>query len=102
MSRRSKSWDESLAKRLWRNPKGRRHFYEGLLEEGYEPMEAVSTTIKAMGIKEYAEEIGMDSGNLYKHLNNRGNLTLKTIKRILKPLGLGPGIVPSNETNKAV
>ena len=102
MSRRSRDWDKSLAERLWKEPSQRPLFYEALLEEGFEPMEAVLVIIKSMGIKEYAEEIGMDSANLYKCLNNQGNLTLKTMKRILKPLGLDPGIVPSNESKKAL
>jgi hypothetical protein len=56
MSRRSKDWNEGLAKDL-RNPKFSREFIMAALEEGISIQAALGKVIRAYGIKEFSKRI---------------------------------------------
>jgi DNA-binding phage protein len=43
--------------------------------------------IRAMGVKEFAAKIGMESPNLLRAINPRHNPTQSTINRLLNPFG---------------
>jgi len=47
-----------------------------------------------MGVKEFAEKIGMESPNLLRAINPRHNPTQATINRLLKPFGLKLSLAP--------
>jgi DNA-binding phage protein len=91
MARKSRDWEEGLSDDLWNEPENRIHFIQALEEEGLSFIEAISRTVSVMGLTRYAEEIGMDKGNLCNALKPEGNPTVGTIERIIGPLGIQLG-----------
>jgi DNA-binding phage protein len=87
MARRAKDWNEGLAKDL-ENPNFAREFLLAAVEEGVSLQQALGKVIRAMGVKEFAAKIGMESPNLLRAINPRHNPTQATIDRLLAPFGL--------------
>jgi probable addiction module antidote protein len=87
MPRRTKDWNEEFAEDL-KNPEFAREFLLASVEEGVSPQQALGRVIRAMGVKEFAEKIGMESPNLLRAINPRHNPTHATIDRLLTPFGL--------------
>jgi DNA-binding phage protein len=87
MARRTKDWNEGLAKDL-ENPEFAREFLLSAVEEGISLQQALGKAIRAMGVKEFAARIGMESPNLLRAINPRHNPTQATIDRLLNPFGL--------------
>jgi DNA-binding phage protein len=87
MARRTKDWNEGLAKDL-ENPEFAREFLLSAVEEGISLQQALGKAIRAMGVKEFAARIGMESPNLLRTINPRHNPTQATIDRLLNPFGL--------------
>jgi probable addiction module antidote protein len=87
MVRRAKDWNSGLAKDL-RNPALAREFLMAAVDEGSVLQQALGKVVRAMGVKEFAVKIGMESPNLLRAINPRHNPTQATINRILNPLGL--------------
>jgi probable addiction module antidote protein len=87
MARRTKDWNEGLAKDL-ENPEFAREFLLSAVEEGISLQQALGKVIRAMGVKEFAARIGMESPNLLRAINPRHNPTQATIDRLLNPFGL--------------
>ena len=87
MARRTKDWNEGLAKDL-ENPEFARQFLLSAVEEGISLQQALGKAIRAMGVKEFAARIGMESPNLLRAINPRHNPTQATIDRLLNPFGL--------------
>ena len=89
MARRSRDWEEGLAKDLKRTVKARKEFFLALLEEGYEWREALDKIVKLVGVKEYCEFVGdIKPSNLLNQLNSDSNITIETLERLTKPLGI--------------
>ena len=83
--KRAKNWQEDLSLKLRGDKEYRSLFLMSLIEdEGYDVTEAILKLVQLIGVKEYADMIKMDQGNLIKQLN--GNPTLKTLEKILSPL----------------
>jgi probable addiction module antidote protein len=93
MARRTKDWNEGLAKDL-KNPEFAREFLLAAVEEGVSLHQALGKVIRAMGVKEFAVKIGMESPNLLRAINPRHNPTQATIDRLLTPLGLKLSLAP--------
>jgi probable addiction module antidote protein len=93
MARRTKDWNEGLAKDL-RNPQFAREFLLAAVEEGVSLQHALGKAIRAIGVKEFAEKIGMESPNLLRAINPRHNPTQATINRLLTPFGLKLSLTP--------
>jgi probable addiction module antidote protein len=93
MARRTKDWNEGLAKDL-QNPQFASEFLLAAVEEGVPLQKALGKVIRAMGVKEFAEKIGMESANLLRAINPRHNPTQATINRLLKPFGLKLSLAP--------
>ena len=93
MARRTKDWNEGLAKDL-QNPQFASEFLLAAVEEGVPLQQALGKVIRAMGVKEFAEKIGMESPNLLRAINPRHNPTQATINRLLKPFGLKLSLTP--------
>jgi len=91
--RRSRDWNETLAKDL-REPEFAREFVAGLLEEGFTLQNALAKTIRAYGVAEYAAKVHMASPNLLRCVRARANPTQKTLEQILRPLGLRLTVAP--------
>jgi DNA-binding phage protein len=87
MARRTKDWNKGLADDL-RNPEFAREFLLAAIEEGISLQHALGKTIRAIGVKEFAEKIHMESPNLLRAINPRHNPTQATINRFLTPFGL--------------
>jgi len=89
MARRSRDWEEGLAKDLKRTIKARKEFFLALLKEGYEWREALGKIVKLVGVKEYCEFVGdIKPSNLLNQLNSDSNITIETLERLTKPLGI--------------
>ena len=89
MARRYKDWEEGLSEDLRQSIDNRREFFLGLLEEGYSWREAINKIVKVIGVNEYTELIGnMKASNLLNQLKAESNITIRTLDRITKPLGI--------------
>jgi len=93
MARRTKDWNEGLANDL-RNPAFAREFLLAAAEEGISLQHALGKVIRAMGVKEFAEKVCMESPNLLRAINPRHNPTQATINRLLNPFGLKLSLAP--------
>ncbi len=99
MARRTKEWNEGLAKDL-RNPEFAREFLLAAVEEGVSLQQALGKAIRAMGVTEFAEKIGMESPNLLRAINPRHNPTQATIGRLLTPFGLRLTLAPIGKSKR--
>jgi probable addiction module antidote protein len=99
MARRTKDWNEGLAKDL-RNPQFAREFLLAAIDEGISLQHALGKVIRAMGVKEFAVKIGMESPNLLRAINPHHNPTQATINRLLTPLGLTLTLAPIGKPNR--
>jgi probable addiction module antidote protein len=99
MARRTKDWNEGLANDL-KNPQFAREFLLAAVEEGVSLQQALGKVIRAMGVKEFAEKIGMESPNLLRAINPRHNPTQTTIDRLLAPIGLKLSLAPIGKPNR--
>lgn len=89
MARRYKDWEEGLAKDLKQSKENRKEFFLALLEEGYSWREAINKIVKIIGVNEYVELIGdMKASNLLNQLKEDSNITIRTLDKITKPLGI--------------
>jgi DNA-binding phage protein len=93
MARRTKDWNEGLAKDL-KNPEFAREFLLAAVEEGISLQQALGKVIRAMGVKEFATKIDMESSNVLRSINPRHNPTQATIDRLLTPFGLKLSLAP--------
>lgn len=91
MARRSKDWNEGLAEDL-QDPEFARRFLTAAVEEGIPLRTALAKVIRASGVKEFAERIGMPSPNLLRAIHSKHNPTQETLERLLKPFGLRIGL----------
>ena len=87
MARRSRDWNEGLAQDL-RDPEFARDFLLAAMDEGVSIQTALGKVIRAMGVKEFAEQAEMASPNVLRAINPRHNPTQATLSRLLKPLRL--------------
>ena len=91
MARRSKDWNEGLAEDL-QNPDFAREFLSAAVEDGIPLKTALAKVIRARGVKEFAEQIGMPSPNVLRAINRKHNPTQETLERLLRPFGLRIGL----------
>ena len=93
MTRRSRDWNESLARDL-RQPGFAREFMLGLLDEGFTLQAALAKTIRAYGVNEFAGKAKMASPNVLRSIGGRHNPTQMTLEQLLKPFGLKLTVAP--------
>jgi len=62
------------------------------VEEGVPLKLALAKVIRATGVKEFAETVGMPSPNVLRAINPKHNPTQETLERLLKPFGLCIGL----------
>jgi DNA-binding phage protein len=82
-----------LAKDL-KNPRFAKEFLMAAIDEGISLQLALGKVIRAIGVKEFATKIGMESPNLLRAINPRHNPTQATINRLLNPFGLKLSLAP--------
>jgi DNA-binding phage protein len=100
MTKRSKDWNEGLARDL-RNPEFARAFLTAAVEEGVPLKIALGKVIRATGVKEFAETIGMPSPNVLRAIHPKHNPTQETLERLLKPFKLRIGLAAIKPRKKA-
>lgn len=91
MARRSKDWNESLAEDL-QDPKFAREFLTAAVEDGVPLKVALAKVIRATGVKEFSQSVGMPGPNVLRAIHPRSNPTQETLERLLKPFGLRIGL----------
>jgi DNA-binding phage protein len=87
MARRSRDWNEGLARDL-RSREFAREFLLAAIEEGIPIQTALGKVIRAMGVREFASKVRMASPNVLRAINPRHNPTQDTMNRLLKPFRL--------------
>jgi probable addiction module antidote protein len=90
---RSRDWNEGLAEDL-QDREFAREFLIAAMEEDIPIQDALGKAIRAYGLKEFAEEIGMPSSNLSRALKPDSNVTQQTLNRLLEPFGLRLSVAP--------
>ena len=91
MTRRSRDWNEGLAEDL-QDPAFAREFLTSAVEDGVPLKIALGKVIRATGVKEFAESIGMPSPNVLRAIHPKHNPTQETLERLLRPFGLRIGL----------
>lgn len=99
MARRSRDWNEGLARDL-QDPAFAREFLLAAAAEGVPLREALAKAIRAMGVKEFSLRAGMASPNLLRALHPRHNPTQETLNRLLKPFGLKLSLAPLKQSKR--
>lgn len=93
MARRSKDWNEGLARDL-KQVKFAQEFILAALEEEIPLQVVLEKVIRAYGIKEFAQKIKIAPSNLSRAINPKYNLTQDTLNKLLKPFKLKLSVVP--------
>jgi DNA-binding phage protein len=93
MAKRSRDWNEGLARDL-RDAAFAREFLLGAVEEGIPLQEALGKVIRAMGVKEFAVKVGMASPNVQRAIHSGHNPTQATLNRLLRPFRLRLSLAP--------
>jgi DNA-binding phage protein len=91
VARRSKEYDADLAEEL-KEPWFVRKFLTGAVGAGTSLQEALGELVRTMGVKEFAEKVGMPSPNVLRAIDPKHNPTQETLERLLKPFGLRIGL----------
>ncbi len=99
MARRSKEYDEKKAAHL-EDPLLVRAHLIGAVNSGAPLKEALGELIRTMGVKEFAEKVGMPSPNVLRAIDPKHNPTQDTLERLLKPFGLRVGLAEIREASK--
>ena len=87
MTRRSKDWNKGLAEDL-KDPTFAKDFLLATIEEGIPLQRALSKVIRAIGVKEFADRIGMASPNLSRAIHPKHSPTQETLNRLRRPFEL--------------
>jgi DNA-binding phage protein len=100
MARRSKDWNEGLAKDL-KNREFAKEFILASIDEGFSIQHALGKVIRSYGIKEFSELTGIPSPNILRAINPKHNPTQSTLNRLLKPFKLMISVKDSPQRKKA-
>jgi DNA-binding phage protein len=93
MTKRTKDWNEELAKDL-RDIEFAREFIIAIMEEGLPLREILGKIIRAYGVKEFSKKVNIPSSNIIRALNSKNNPTEDTLNKLLKPFGLQLAVAP--------
>lgn len=99
MPKRTRDWDETLAKHL-KDTKFVRELILASVEEGLSLKEVIGKIARTLGVKEFSKSVGMASPNLLRAISPKSNPTQETINKILKPFGLQITVGPITGKNK--
>lgn len=98
MAKRSKDWNEGLAEDL-QDAEFARQFLTAAVEDGVPLKIALGKVIRAAGVKEFAERVGMPAPNVVRAIHPKHNPTEETLERLLKPFGLRIGLAEIKPRN---
>ena len=93
MTKRSKDWNEGLAKDL-RNTRFAQEFIIAALKEDIPLQLVLAKVIRAYGIKEFASKVRIAPSNVSRAINPKYNPTHGTLNKLLRPFGLKLSVVP--------
>ncbi len=93
MPRRSRDWNVGLAQDL-QDPAFARAFLLAAMEDGVSLQRALGKVIRAMGVREFADKVGMASSNVLRAIHPRHNPTQATLNRLLRPFELQLSLAP--------
>ncbi len=99
MSKRSVDWEDGLAKDL-RKPGFAQEFIAALIEEGMSLHEALGTTIRAYGVKEFAQKVGLPSSNVSRAIQPAYNPSKKVLQQLLAPFQLRLAVIPDTRDDE--
>jgi probable addiction module antidote protein len=99
MARRSKDWNEGLAEDL-QDAAFARQFLAAAVEDGVPLKTALAKVIRARGVKEFAEQVGMPGPNVLRAIHPKHNPTQETLERLLKPFGLRIGLAETKQRRR--
>lgn len=99
MARRSEDWNIDLAKRL-RNPTFARAFLLAGIDEGLTIQQALGKIIRAIGITEFAAQVGMPRSNVQRAIRPQHNPTQATLNRLLAPFRLRLSLAPLSTSRR--
>ena len=100
MARRSEDWNIDLAKRL-RNSVFARAFLLAAIDEGLTLQQALAKVIRAIGITEFAGQVGMPRPNVQRAIHPRHNPTQDTLNRLLAPFRLQLSLAPITASRRS-
>jgi len=100
MARRSRDWNDGLSEDL-QDPEFARQFLTAAVEDGVPLKVALAKVIRATGVKEFAESVGMPSPNVLRAINAKHNPTQETLERLLRPFGLRIGLAQLKPRKKS-
>ena len=95
MARRSRNWNEDLARDL-KDAEFARAFIMASIDEGISVQMTLGKVIRAMGIKEFSRRSKIASSNIIRAIDPRHNPTQATLNRLLRPFDLMLTIAPIN------
>lgn len=99
MARRSREWNEGLARDL-QNRSFAREFLMAAVEDGVPIQRALGKVIRAMGVKEFAAKVRMAPPNVLRAIHPRHNPTQETLNRLLRPFRLRLSLAPVGKPAK--
>lgn len=99
MTRRSRDWNEGLARDL-RDPEFAREFLLALLDEGFTIQTALGKLVRAYGVKEFAAKVKVPGPNLLRSIDAKHNPTQKTLEQLLRPLGMRLTVAPAKAVSR--
>jgi probable addiction module antidote protein len=91
------SHEEATIQSFRDDPKFAAEYFNAVLEDGdqEEMMLALRRIATAFGMKEIADEAGLNAKTLYRTLSPAGNPELKSFRSILAAMGLRLAVVPA-------
>ena len=93
MAKRSVDWNQGLAEDL-RDLKFSQNFIQAALDEGLSLQSALGKVIRLYGLKEFAKKSGVSGPNILRAIGAKGNPTIETLNRLLKPFSLQLSVAP--------
>lgn len=88
MPRRSKSYDEAIAREMQDPDFARGIVLHAIEQSGYSVEEALQHAIQSMGIKEFSDKSGLPLQNISDFVNGKRKFGFKNISRCLAVFGL--------------
>lgn len=88
MARRSKSYDDAIAKEMQDPDFARGMVLHAIEQSGYTVEEALQHAIQSMGIKEFSSKSSLPLQNISDFVNGKRKFGLKNITRCLAVFGL--------------
>ena len=85
--KRSRDWNEDLAAEL-KDFDFARDFLLAALQEGLPLQKALGKVVRAYGVTEFSDIVGISPPNIVRALDTTSNPTQQTLNRLLEPFGL--------------